>query len=288
MKTTELTDLLKGTLTAQIAAYIASENPFPIGIINWLAELILLENIPFNNLIADEKLLPNESMRLFYLDKNWTNALLDGALSIGIHSERDMLLQKAMNQIIRQQTNEEISDKNKVIGTISGLMIRSSIVTNYKDFEVLGFENTVKKNKIKILRRVQLSSDILMVLFETIPQVIEIKTTIKNQILAIVNNNIPLRAIENEVGKPLNQTVQLNDSEFRDSKKRVLNITALQQKIAQQLGKKNLSPSELAIQLTQSPTIFQLVNEAIEIPESRNTSNETTLDKQLIFSRLFQ
>lgn len=287
MKTNHLTDLLKGELTAQIAAYIASENPFPTGIINWLAELLLLENIPFNNIIADENLLPNESMRLFYLDKNWTNTLLDGALSIGIHSERDLLLQKAMNQIIRQQTNEKLSD-NTIIGTVSGIIIRSSIVTNYKDFEVLGFEKSDKKRQIKTLRQVQLSTDILMVLFETIPQVIEIKTAAKNQILAIVNNEIPLRAIENEVGKPLDKTIQLEDSDFRNSEKRVLNITALQQKIAQQLGKERLSPSELAIQLTQSPTVFQLINETIKLAPDQTISNKTTLDKKLIFSRLFQ
>lgn len=287
MKTSDLTNLLKGELTEQIAAYIASENPFSTGIIDWLAELILLENIPFNNLIADENLLPNESMRLFYLDKNWTNALLDGALSIGIHSERDLLLQQAMNQIIRQKTSEKLV-KNTIIGTISGLIIRSSIVSNYKDFKIIGFENIDKINEVKTLRKVRLSSNILMVLFETVPQLIEIKTATENQILALVNNEISLRSISDEVGKPINKKLKLEATEFRNSEKRVLNITALQQKIAQELGKENLSPSEFAIQLRQSPSIFQLVNEDVEILKSRASSSETILDKKLIFSKLFQ
>lgn len=288
MKTNNLTDLLKGELTEQIAAYIDTENPFPEGIINWLSELVLLENIPFNNLIADENLLPNESMRLFYLDKNWTNTLLDGALSIGIHSERDLLLQRAMNQIIRQKTNEKLGEANIIVGTISGLIIRSSIVTNYKDFKVIGFEDSDKTTEIKSLRKVRLSSNILMVLFESVPQLIEIKTATENQVLAIVNNKITLRSIENEVGQAIDKTVTLEQADFRNKEKRILNISALQQKIAQQFGKANLSPSEFAIQLTQSPTVFELVNNNIQIVKNRTTPSEITLDKQLIFNKLFQ
>ncbi|NJN77859.1 MAG: hypothetical protein HC803_05620 [Saprospiraceae bacterium] len=52
-------------MTDQIAAYINSENPFPESMIDWLAQLVLLHYIPFNNLVADENLLPDESLRLF-------------------------------------------------------------------------------------------------------------------------------------------------------------------------------------------------------------------------------
>jgi hypothetical protein len=225
---------------------------------------------------------------LFYLDKNWTNSLLDGALSIGIHSERDLLLQAAMNQIIRQKTNAKIGAENQILGTISGLIIRSSIVTNYKDFQISGFEDTGKTQPIKTLKKVKLAANISLVLFETVPKLIEIKTATENQILAIINDEIPLRSIENEVGQPIDKSVKLEKTEFRNTAKRVLNISALQQKIAEQVGKQNLSPAEFAIQLTQSPTVFELVNENIEIVKSRATSSETILDKKLIFSKLFQ
>lgn len=291
MKTEDLTNLLKGELTDQIAAYINSENPFPESIIDWLAQLILLHHIPFNNLVADENLLPNESLRLFYLDKNWTNALLDGALSIGIHSERDLMLQQAMNDIIRRETNKKLSpqttDNQSIqLGTISGLILRSSIVSNYKGLEITAFEeNEMPVNTLRIER---LASNILFVLFDTVPTKIEIKAPSESRILAIVNHEIPLRQLENEVGKVTDTVFKVENAHFKNVEKRVLNITALQQSIATQLGKTNLSPSEFGIQLMQSPKVFQLVNDDIFIPQSREVIHETTLDKQLIFNKLFR
>lgn len=287
MTTKELTNLLKGELTNEIANYIKSENPFPETMLNWLAELVLLHQVPFNNLIADENLLPNESLRLFYLDRNWTNAMLDGALSIGIHSERDILLQQAMNDIIRTETNKKLATDSTVqLGTIAGLIMRSSIVSNYKGLEIAGFEHD--KSPVKTLRIERLAANILFVLFDTVPTKIEIKAPSESQVLAIVNNEIPTRQIDNEVGKFTGQTVSLNDSHFRNKEKRVLNISALQQTIAQQFSKNELSPSEFGIQLIKSPKVFELVNEDVEIVKSREAIVEKKADKQLIFNKLFR
>jgi hypothetical protein len=291
MTTKDLTNLLKGELTDQIAAYINSENPFPETIINWLAQLVLLQHIPFNNLVADESLLPNESLRLFYLDRNWTNALLDGALSIGIHSERDLMLQQAMNDIIRQETNKKLAPQttdNQAIqlGTISGLIIRSSIISNYKGLEIMAFNH--EEAPVNTLRMQRLAANILFVLFDTVPTKIEIKAPSESKILAIINNEIPLRQLENEVGKITDTVFKVEASHFRNIEKRVLDISALQQSIATKLGKKQLSPSEFGIQLMQSPKVFQLVNEDIELLKSREAIVETTLDKNLIFNKLFK
>ncbi|MFK7948207.1 MAG: hypothetical protein AB8G11_11485 [Saprospiraceae bacterium] len=287
MTTKELTNLLKGELTNEIANYIKSENPFPEAMINWLAELVLLHHVPFNNLIADENLLPNESLRLFYLDKNWTNAMLDGALSIGIHSERDILLQQAMNDIIRTETNKKLATDSTIqLGTIAGLIIRSSIVSNYKGLEITGFEHN--KIPIKTLRIERLATNILFVLFETIPMKVEIKAPSESRVLAIVNNEIPTRQLDNEVGKFTGETVVLDDSHFRNTEKRVLNISALQQTIAQQLNRNQLTSSEFVIQLMKSPKVFELVNEEVELLMSREVRVEKEADKELIFNKLFR
>ena len=50
----------------------------------WLAQLALFENVPFDHLVPDPRMLPVESIRFFYVDPGWTGALLDGALAIGI------------------------------------------------------------------------------------------------------------------------------------------------------------------------------------------------------------
>lgn len=287
MTVEDLKNLLKGELTDEIVNYIKSENPFPKTVIQWLSELILLRQVPFNNLIVDEKILPNESLRLFYLDKNWTNALLDGALSIGIHSERDILLQQAMNDIIRAETNKKVVDDAVVqLGTVAGLIIRSSIVSNYKSLEINGFDASHKP--INTLRFERLSANVLFVLFETVPTRVAIKAPSERQILAIVNNEISTRQITDEVGKPTNKTIKLNHTHFRNESKRVLNIAALQQTIAEQFGKNELTPAEFGVQLINSPKVFELVNESVDMPMTNQSEQEVKVNKQLIFNKLFK
>ena len=67
------------------SALAATDTPaaLPDPLHQWLTRLRLLYGVPFNYLVPDEAMLPPESIRFFYLDANWTAALLDGAFSIG-------------------------------------------------------------------------------------------------------------------------------------------------------------------------------------------------------------
>jgi hypothetical protein len=49
----------------------------------YAVSLRVLENVPFSYLVSDLDDLPCESIRFFRLDLNWTDALIDGAFSIG-------------------------------------------------------------------------------------------------------------------------------------------------------------------------------------------------------------
>lgn len=55
----------------------------------YAAKLRLLHFVPLSYIIADESMLPSESVSFFYIDENWTKALIDGALSIGRATEED-------------------------------------------------------------------------------------------------------------------------------------------------------------------------------------------------------
>ena len=57
--------------------------PLPAALVDWLGQLVLLGSVPFDHLVADDDLLPSESVRFFTVDRNWQAALLDGAFSIG-------------------------------------------------------------------------------------------------------------------------------------------------------------------------------------------------------------
>ncbi|PMD32991.1 hypothetical protein L207DRAFT_608789 [Hyaloscypha variabilis F] len=51
----------------------------------WVLDKLHLHGVPAHYLIPDPSYLPAESIRFFYIDKNWTKALMDGALSLANH-----------------------------------------------------------------------------------------------------------------------------------------------------------------------------------------------------------
>jgi hypothetical protein len=58
---------------------------------DWLVRLRLLHDVPFAYFVADTQLLPEESIRWFYVDRRWTDALVQGALSVGTVNTDDRL-----------------------------------------------------------------------------------------------------------------------------------------------------------------------------------------------------
>ncbi|QLQ31706.1 MAG: hypothetical protein HZT40_08995 [Candidatus Thiothrix singaporensis] len=50
----------------------------PASLESWLSELSLLKGVPFHYLVADEQMLPVESIRFFRIDPRWMASLLDG------------------------------------------------------------------------------------------------------------------------------------------------------------------------------------------------------------------
>ena len=52
-------------------------------VLRFVLDLYYLINVPVHYLLTDPSHLPDESLRFFYVDQNWINALVDGALSLG-------------------------------------------------------------------------------------------------------------------------------------------------------------------------------------------------------------
>lgn len=61
---------------------LASENAPPAVVSDWLNGLKQLRGIPLRYLVPHDRMMPSEALRVFRLDTNWINALLDGACSI--------------------------------------------------------------------------------------------------------------------------------------------------------------------------------------------------------------
>ena len=152
-------------------------------LVDWLAQLTLLYGVPVEYLVPDERFLPNESLRFFYIDRNWLDRLVDGAMSVGVLSSKEQVFNEAFFEDIYQQVDtmqqklrpklrkETLPDVNAVGGPMSGLVIRSQVVTDYPGVEVYGYAKANDKtNPLTILRMDRLSNSLLLCIFDGVPE----------------------------------------------------------------------------------------------------------------------
>lgn len=102
-------------------------------ITSWFNDQSLLKGVPFNYLITDEKLLPDESMRLFIIDQNWINCLLDGAFSVGRVSATDSARDRDLNQNVKRRHTD-----------VSGVIIRSSLITDWPGLQIDAYDQFIQ------------------------------------------------------------------------------------------------------------------------------------------------
>jgi hypothetical protein len=124
----------------------------------WFADLALLHGVPFSYLVPDERLLPLESIRFFWLDRRWMECLLDGAFSVG----RAMLMDHQ-----RDQNHAASRAKNLVRSPheiVTGLLLRSDVVTGWPGLLVDWYDGENNETKSP-LRMERLSKNVLLCLF---------------------------------------------------------------------------------------------------------------------------
>jgi hypothetical protein len=161
----------------------ASSVPLPPAVVNWLAQLTLLYGVPVEYLVPDTALLPVESIRFFFVDRNWLDRLVDGALSVGVHGTRDEAFNEAAyEEIYRQVDARQVTfrpslrgeaadaDNGTPGGPLTGLLMRSVIVSTWPGVEV---RPTRGGAPVPILRMDRLSPDVLLCIFDGVPDRVE-------------------------------------------------------------------------------------------------------------------
>lgn len=163
--------------------------PMPPGVTQFLAKLSLLYGVPFEYIVADERLLPPESLRFFYLDRNWTDRLVDGALSVGTSSSRDSVFNESFYQTVYQAVDQaQVQLRNTlrklpptplpVGGTLGGFLFRSVVVSGWPGLEVRATQTVTTDGKtttqpVSILRLDHLSPNVMLALFDGVPDHVE-------------------------------------------------------------------------------------------------------------------
>lgn len=189
-------ELLQGADVPPVIRDDDEDGIIPAELRRWLVQLRLLEAVPFAYLVADSDLLPLESIRWFYVDRRWTDALVQGALSVGTVNSDDRTQLTAQYPAIRDELDHEERNRRRAPddsrldgggGPISGFLLRSQAVSGWPALHVRAFsgdpavgaarddDRPPDDMEVRLLRLERLAPAVLLCLFDGIPETVHIE-----------------------------------------------------------------------------------------------------------------
>jgi hypothetical protein len=156
----------------RIAQALGAVDP-PQAVVSWLANLRLFYGVPFQYLVADEGMLPAESIRFFRVDPNWVYALIEGAASIARASSADAAhdavavptLHAAAASAARHVRTPHTGDADDPApAVVSGFLLRSAVVSGWPGLEVRACD--AQGGTLKAVRMDRLAPTILLFIAE--------------------------------------------------------------------------------------------------------------------------
>lgn len=184
---------------AQVAA-TTPEAEMPPYLGSFAAHVRLLIGVPIEYLVPDARLLPTESIRFFYIDRSWTDRLIDGIIAVGklgsreqghhqAHNPTIMARLDGMEQWVRalQRTTADYDTARNgataSAGPITGFVMRSEAVAGWPAMEVRAFNRVlppypdlaskeVEAARVPLLRLERLTPSIMIALFAGTPALV--------------------------------------------------------------------------------------------------------------------
>lgn len=251
----------------------------------WLANLRLLYGVPFVNLMPDVRMLPKESLRFFFVDPNYVEALVGGALSIGIQSSRDLLSQSLIYPALRTSSERaamlvrsrrtglkaraatlEAVASGTQPGT-AGLLLRSAVVSGWPGLEVRAYSDAAGKTQLDLIRIDRLAPDVLLCLFPDTTRRIEISEPKEGLAFGHEDDfDVGMRWVTDAPNQPIgsiiaNQNPLKINGYFRSREPGpVLNVQTWQPYLQKELNRAygqgsslTVGPADFAIQMVRAP-----------------------------------
>lgn len=264
------------------------EHVVPGELRRFLAQLRLLQGLPFSYLVPDARLLPQESIRFFYIDRAWTDALVQGALSVGTLSSADRAQLASVYEHIQKEVDEaersvrEVDDGSLLQGeggTLTGFLLRSRAVSGWPNLHVRAYTQDVLPDdalstvaesdprRIKVLRQERLAPAVLLVLFDGVPAVVHIEEPRQGLQFGVrlqkgdIEHNARLRlrdcATGNDVGLANDPLTNANSVAvpFRANAPGVIDMAELRKRLAASAPNSGgtLESNEFALQMLRFP-----------------------------------
>jgi len=193
-----------GTGTAALASTASpSVPPLPDYVLQSLARMRLLIDVPFHYLVPDAGLLPPESARFFHLDPAWLDQLSAGALAVGAGGTREQAQAELATALAPDQLGKHlplVRDLERGRGVlelalqqashtvdpeldVTGVLIRSALVSGWPQLQLRAYSTTAIPSdanpamldpalSVPVLRMQRLDPSVLLVLFAGVPKLV--------------------------------------------------------------------------------------------------------------------
>ncbi|GAA0134493.1 hypothetical protein YSY43_13330 [Paenibacillus sp. YSY-4.3] len=245
-------------------------------LIAWLSELCLLSNVPFHYLIPSDSILPGNAIRLFYVNPNWQQALVDGASSLGRNASMDLSHDQALIDAVfaqigkRMKTVRPILQKKLVaaeelqegVHIMGGFILRSPLVRGWRGLEFQAFSS--EGTPLRALRIEQVSDEVLIGLFDGVPYTIEIAQPPEGFYFGF--NHIKgqfykrLRCFES--GELLAETYTVEVA-VHNEKLRTIDVCQTAKRMEASLDKE-ITSAEFALQMIKTPYIGKVIRTDVD------------------------
>jgi hypothetical protein len=166
---------------------LVAEDEIPLADLGELVgRLRLLYGVPFRYLVPDSRMLPPESIRFFYVDENWIDALTDGAASLGRITTSDRAHDHAVAPLLREAADDAALDVRRKLlkraaapaaeedPKYTGFLMRSAVVAGWPGLEVEAFQTKEGTGAIEMSRMDRLAPDVLICIFPKVFQSVNI------------------------------------------------------------------------------------------------------------------
>ena len=255
------------------AGFVSAASTPPDTVHRWLANLVLLTGVPFEYLVPDERMLPQESVRFFFLDANWIERLIDGALSVVLRTGLDQLITDALGTALRQPVKDSVagSVRPRLLGTdpssiepehlnwpLTGFLIRSIVVDHWKGIVIENTAQDPTKPPLPTLRLDRPAPGVLLGLYNGQLGSVTFKHPPESLHFGIDSQEGDDLSIWRQQLRSLD-TGQLTGSAAeitfrnRDEKRRVIDVSATTNAMKAALAPPQFTSAEFAIQMIESP-----------------------------------
>lgn len=220
----------------------------PESVKQFLESMDRLERLPLSYLIPQSEMLPPESLRFFYLDKSFIEAMKDGAMSIGRNcsrdAEHDTVLQIQLKTAGMSVNMEKIQ---------TGFFLRSVLISGWNNIIV----NCIDEygETMRVIQRKLFGNEILLVIAEGKIAEVELAEPLETICFGIERGKEGPR-IQVDVPGAGSEKSQAIPVPLKNEDERTLHVSALAsaiQKVFEDAGKGGnvIKSAEYASQLTQ-------------------------------------